>query len=164
MNELNLINQLIKQCEQSELESFAYQDKMFSIHFSKVKAEEDFCGNVFTKKSEDNNSQPRIDNIEIDLDEVAITDTSKIDKKENDDIVTVISSFVGTVEFCNQIKLASDDIYIKEGDVICSIEAMKLYNDIKAPVSGTIVEVLVKDCSLVEYEQPILKIRVDKNE
>jgi len=77
---------------------------------------------------------------------------------------TVVSSFVGTIEFSNQIKLGGDDIHINKGDVICSVEAMKLYNDIKSPVSGTIVEILVKDSSLVEYEQPILKIKVDKNE
>ncbi len=163
-SKLNVINQLIKQCEQSKLISFAYQDTMFSIRFSKVKAEADYSTNAFQKVTMENGSELKIGNIEIDLDENAITDISQMDKLVNEDIVTIVSSFVGTVEFSNQIKLGGNNIHIKKGDVLCSVEAMKIYNDIEAPASGTIVEILVKDCSLVEYEQPILKIRVDKNE
>lgn len=163
-SKLNVIDKLIKQCEQSKLVSFAYQDAMFSIRFSKVKAKADHSTNVIQKVTMENTSELKLGNIEIDLDEYAITDISQMDKQENEDIITIVSPFVGTVEFSNQIKLGGNDIHINKGDVICSVEAMKIYNDIKAPASGTIVEILVKDCSLVEYEQPILKIRVDKNE
>lgn len=163
-NKLNIIDKLIKQCEQSKLVSFAYQDAMLSIRFSKVKAEADHSTNVIQKLTMENDSDLKIGNMKIDMDEYAITDISQMEEKENDDIVTIVSPFVGTVEFSNQIKLGDNNIYINKGDVICSVEAMKIYNDIKAPASGTIVEMLVKDCSLLEYEQPILKIRVDKNE
>lgn len=160
----NVIDKLIKQCEQSKLVSFAFQDAMFSIHFSKVEAEADQSTNVIQKKTMENDSKLKFDNIEIDLDEHTITDILQMDKRENEEIVAIVSPFVGTVEFSNQIKLGSNDIHVNKGDVICSIEAMKIFNDIKAPASGTIVEILVADCSLVEYEQPILKIRVDKYE
>lgn len=160
-NKLNIIDKLIKQCEQSKLVSFAYQDAVLSIRFNKVKAEADHSTNVIQKLTMENDSDLKIGNMKIDIDEYAITDISQMDKK---DIVTIVSPFVGTVEFSNQIKLGDNNIYINKGDVICSVEAMKIYNDIKAPASGTIVEMLVKDCSLLEYEQPILKIRVDKNE
>lgn len=163
-SKLNVIDKLIKQCEQSELVSFSYQDAMFSIYFNKEKAEVDYSANVIQKVTRVNTSELKIDNMKIDLDEYEISDISQIDKQENEDIVTIVSPFVGTVEFSNQIKLEANDIHINKGDVICSVEAMKIYNDIKAPASGTIVEMIVKDCSLVEYEQPILKIRVDKNE
>lgn len=163
-NKLNIIDKLIKQCEQSKLVSFVYQDAMLSIRFSKVKAEADHSTNVIQKLTMENDSDLKIGNMKIDMDEYAITDISQMEEKENDDIVTIVSPFVGTVEFSNQIKLGDNNIYINKGDVICSVEAMKIYNDIKAPASGTIVEMLVKDCSLLEYEQPILKIKVDKNE
>lgn len=163
-NKLNVIDKLIKQCEQSKLVSFAYQDAMLSIRFSKVEAEADHSTDAFQKAAMENAADLELDNIEIDLDKYAITDISQTDKKENEDIVTIVSPFVGTVEFSNQIKLGGNNIHIKMDDVICSVEAMKIYNDIKAPASGTIIEILVKNCSLVEYEQPILKIRVDKNE
>ncbi len=158
----NIIDELIKQCEQSKLVSFSYQDAMFSIHFSKVEAEADYCTNLIQKMTMEKASKlNKDDNSETDFDEYAITGILQMDKQENEDIVTIISPFVGTVEFSNQIKLGSNDAHVNKGDVICSVEAMKILNDIKATASGTIVEILVKDCSLVEYEQPILKIRVD---
>lgn len=165
-SKLNVIDKVIKQCEQSKLVSFAYQDAMLAIQFSKVKEEEDQSTNVIQKLTMEKDSDLKIGNMNIDLNECAITDISQIDEKENEDkdIITIVSPFVGTVEFSTQIKLGGNNIYINKGDVICSVEAMKIYNDIKAPASGTIVEMLVKDCSLLEYEQPILKIRCDKNE
>ena len=48
---------------------------------------------------------------------------------------------------------------IKEGDVLCIIEAMKLMNEIKAELGGTVVEILVQNGQTVEYDQPILKIK-----
>ena len=48
---------------------------------------------------------------------------------------------------------------IKEGDVLCIIEAMKLMNEIKAELGGAVVEILVQNGQTVEYDQPILKIK-----
>lgn len=47
---------------------------------------------------------------------------------------------------------------IEKGKVICIIEAMKLFNEIEAEVSGTVVKVLVNDASPVEYDQPLFTI------
>ncbi len=47
---------------------------------------------------------------------------------------------------------------IKEGDVLCIIEAMKLFNEIESEVSGKIVKVLVDDTSPVEYDQPLFLV------
>lgn len=47
---------------------------------------------------------------------------------------------------------------VKKGDVICIIEAMKLFNEIEAEVSGKIVKVLVDDSTPVEYDQPLFLI------
>ena len=47
---------------------------------------------------------------------------------------------------------------VKKGDVICIIEAMKLFNEIEAEVSGKIVKVLADDSSPVEYDQPLFLI------
>jgi len=160
-SKLNAIDKLIMQCEQSKLVSFAYQDAVFSIRFSKAEAEADYNLNAIQKAAKESILELKNGNNE---DEYALTDTSQMGKQENENIVTIVSPFVGTVEFSNQIKLVSNDIHVNKGDVICSIEAMKIFNDIKAPASGTIIDILVEDCSLIEYEQPILKIRVDKNE
>ncbi len=47
---------------------------------------------------------------------------------------------------------------IKEGDVLCIIEAMKLFNEIESEVSGKIVKVLVEDSSPVEFDQPLFLV------
>ncbi|RYD98965.1 MAG: acetyl-CoA carboxylase biotin carboxyl carrier protein [Sphingobacteriales bacterium] len=44
---------------------------------------------------------------------------------------------------------------IKTGDVVCIVEAMKLFNEIESEVSGRIVKVLVDDGTPVEYDQPL---------
>ena len=47
---------------------------------------------------------------------------------------------------------------IKEGKVICIIEAMKLFNEIESDIKGKIVKVLVENASPVEYDQPLFLI------
>jgi acetyl-CoA carboxylase biotin carboxyl carrier protein len=47
---------------------------------------------------------------------------------------------------------------IEKGKVICIIEAMKLFNEIEAEVSGTVVKVVANDASPVEYDQTLLLI------
>ncbi len=47
---------------------------------------------------------------------------------------------------------------ISQGDVLCVIEAMKLFNDIESEVSGKIVKVLVDDSSPVEFDQPLFLV------
>ncbi len=47
---------------------------------------------------------------------------------------------------------------VKQGDTVCVIEAMKLFNEIESEVSGRIVKVLVNDSSPIEYDQPLFLV------
>lgn len=47
---------------------------------------------------------------------------------------------------------------VEKGQVICIIEAMKLFNEIESEVSGKIVKVLVDDSKPVEYDQPLFLV------
>src|SRR5690554_6246440 len=47
---------------------------------------------------------------------------------------------------------------IKTGDVLCVIEAMKLFNEIESEISGKIVKVLADDSSPVEFDQPLFLV------
>ena len=47
---------------------------------------------------------------------------------------------------------------IGQGDVLCVIEAMKLFNDIESEISGKIVKILVEDSSPVEFDQPLFLV------
>jgi acetyl-CoA carboxylase biotin carboxyl carrier protein len=47
---------------------------------------------------------------------------------------------------------------VKKGQVVCIIEAMKLFNEIESEVSGRIVKVLVQNATPVEYDQPLFLV------
>ena len=52
-----------------------------------------------------------------------------------------------------------DSKRVKKGDTVCIIEAMKCMNEIQAETDGEIVEVLVNNGELVEYDQPLFKVK-----
>ena len=47
---------------------------------------------------------------------------------------------------------------VKQGQVICIIEAMKLFNEIECDISGRVVKVLVDNSTPVEYDQPLFLV------
>ncbi|MCH1533399.1 MAG: acetyl-CoA carboxylase biotin carboxyl carrier protein [Schleiferiaceae bacterium] len=47
---------------------------------------------------------------------------------------------------------------IKPGDVLCIVEAMKLFNEIESEVSGKIVKILADDQTPIEYDQPLFLV------
>jgi len=47
---------------------------------------------------------------------------------------------------------------VEAGQVVCIIEAMKLFNEIESEVSGKIVKILVEDASPVEFDQPLFLV------
>jgi len=48
---------------------------------------------------------------------------------------------------------------VTEGDTVCIIEAMKMFNQIEADVSGTVVAILVENGQPVEFDEPLFVIR-----
>jgi acetyl-CoA carboxylase biotin carboxyl carrier protein len=83
------------------------------------------------------------------------------DSPKTDNLITIKSPMIGT--FYRQ---AGPDkpIFVSVGDevepgqVVCIIEAMKLFNEIESEVSGKIVKVLVEDASPVEFDQPLFLV------
>jgi len=47
---------------------------------------------------------------------------------------------------------------IAVGDVVCIVEAMKLFNEIESEISGKVVKILLEDSSPVEYDQPLFLV------
>ncbi|SDK54355.1 acetyl-CoA carboxylase biotin carboxyl carrier protein [Lacicoccus qingdaonensis] len=47
---------------------------------------------------------------------------------------------------------------VSNDSVVCILEAMKLFNEIQAETSGEIVEILVEDGDMVEYDQPLFRV------
>ncbi len=48
---------------------------------------------------------------------------------------------------------------VRANDIVCIVEAMKLFNEVEAGIEGEIIEVLVKDGDIVEYDQPLFLIK-----
>lgn len=48
---------------------------------------------------------------------------------------------------------------VNTNTVVCIVEAMKLFNEIEAETNGEIVEVLVENGELVEYGQPLFRVK-----
>ena len=77
-------------------------------------------------------------------------------------ITVVRSPMVGTYYAApapDQPSYVSVGQTINEGDVLCVLEAMKLMNEIKSEVRGTLVEIMVQNGQAVEFDQPLFKIK-----
>jgi len=80
---------------------------------------------------------------------------------KKDNLLTIKSPMIGT--FYRQASPDKPPFVnvgdeVKQGTVVCMIEAMKLFNEIESEVKGTIVKVLVDDASPVEYDQPLFLV------
>ena len=88
----------------------------------------------------------------------AISDNGKTDDSK---YITIKSPIIGTFyrrPSPDKPIFAEVGQNIAEGDVLCIIEAMKLFNEIESEVSGKIVKILVDDASPVEFDQPLFLV------
>ncbi len=96
--------------------------------------------------------------------ETPVAAGSKSTKAPADDdgkFITIKSPIIGTFyrkpspDKPNFVEVGDN---IGKGDVLCVIEAMKLFNDIESEISGKIVKILVDDSSPVEFDQPLFLV------
>jgi acetyl-CoA carboxylase biotin carboxyl carrier protein len=92
---------------------------------------------------------------------IPVVETTTNAAAEDDKYITIKSPIIGT--FYRKpspdkpffVEIGSE---IVKGDVLCVIEAMKLFNDIESEISGKIVKILVDDSSPVEFDQPLFLV------
>ncbi len=80
---------------------------------------------------------------------------------DNSKYITIKSPIIGTLyrkPSPDKAPFVEVGSTISKGDVVCVIEAMKLFNEIESEVSGKIVKVLVDDASPVEFDQPLFLV------
>ncbi len=85
----------------------------------------------------------------------------KAEMKDNPKYITIKSPIIGTFyrkASPDKPPFVEEGDTISKGDVLCVIEAMKLFNDIESEVSGKVMKVLVEDSSPVEFDQPLFLI------
>jgi acetyl-CoA carboxylase biotin carboxyl carrier protein len=142
-----LIEQLlsiIEVCENSELDSFRFKSNEEEVSFRKAQNVEAMHGfkndyNIIINRKE-----------------------SIKENSQSDNLVVVNSPHVGIIHLKEFLIDYWEDsnILVRQGDSLCTIEAMKLYNNVVCPVGGRVAVIMVKDGQEVEYGQPLLKIEV----
>ncbi|MBO0321066.1 acetyl-CoA carboxylase biotin carboxyl carrier protein [Muricauda sp. CAU 1633] len=93
--------------------------------------------------------------------EPAATKTESAAKSDDSKYITIKSPIIGTFyrkPSPDKPPFVEVGSTVSQGDVLCVIEAMKLFNDIESEVSGKIVKVLVEDSSPVEFDQPLFLV------
>jgi acetyl-CoA carboxylase biotin carboxyl carrier protein len=81
--------------------------------------------------------------------------------EDNSKYITIKSPMIGTLyrkPAPDKPMFVEVGTTISKGDVVCVVEAMKLFNEIESEISGKIVKVLVDDSSPVEFDQPLFLV------
>ena len=146
------IEDLINFIKKSDLDDVSIETENYKIRVKKNKNKSiPKSKKVVEEKTETTNDIPK--------------PKQKSDKiNENDELnnhLVIKSPMIGTFYRASNPK---SDPFIKEGDIIsegqtiCIIEAMKLFNEIESEVSGKVIKILVDDASPVEYDQDLFVI------
>ena len=114
--------------------------------------------------NEDNISQTLSLNTEADEIVQPVSIESIVEQESNistENTITIKAPLVGTFYISpkpDTPPFISEGDKIQEGQIICIIEAMKIFNEIESEYSGKILKILVKDATPVEYDQDLLVI------
>lgn len=153
------IQELIKMFSKSGIGELKIEQENFAI---KLKSNESFQTNVMTGAIPASISMPsNISAPPVAISQNVISEAPKAEAPAKSGARTIKAPMIGTF-----YRSAGPDkeAFVKVGDrvevgqVICIIEAMKLFNEIESDVAGTITKVLVNDASPIEYDQPLFEI------
>ncbi|HSQ87499.1 acetyl-CoA carboxylase biotin carboxyl carrier protein [Romboutsia sp.] len=144
------IKELLKVIDQTNLEYVKLENSELKLEVS--------------KKVNSINAIPTNNNEIADYsNEVIINDAYNcVSEVEEDNASTIVAPLMGTFYASpspNESSFVKVGDIVNEGDTLCILEAMKLMNEITSDISGEVVEVLVKNEELVEYNQPLFKIK-----
>jgi len=170
MLKIQEIREIIKLIDQSSIEKFTFESEGTKIKLEKGMNTQHHPVQVEQRKEESvQQAAPTVQ--ETKKEEVEQAPAKQESKEPSTDssaavndpsLHKITSPMVGTF-----YKSSSPDAdpYVKKGDtvksdsIVCIVEAMKLFNEIEAEVSGEIVEILVEDGQLVEYGQPLFLVK-----
>lgn len=128
------LKKIINVCENSQLDYFKYE-----------------CSNegvLFQKRAIQTIIEPSKDNIEDEKKYIKSMDTGIIIK----------ASYVGIIHLEQCLQKLENPTWVEKDEILCTIEAMKLYNSITSPMKGIIGEIFIKDGDMVEYGQPLFSL------
>ena len=151
------VKELIKMIDESDLALFELKQGDFSLKMDKSQTRSSEVKELV--KQEPASQKESVVNNTISVQE------AKVEIKEeiiDENLFIVKSPIVGTFygsSSPDKDPYVHEGKKVKQGDVLCIIEAMKLMNEIESEINGEIVEVMVESESMVEYGQTLFKIR-----
>lgn len=155
--DIKQIHELVKLVNKSNIGELSIEKDGFKITIKQKKEPAQHFGSPM---------MPQIPQIQAPTSQPQVSSTKGSDNKaaespKTENLLTIKSPMIGT--FYRQAGpgkpiFASVGDEIEAGQVVCIIEAMKLFNEIESEVSGKIVKVLVEDASPVEFDQPLFLV------
>lgn len=159
------IREIIRLIDQSSINEFTYETNDASLTLKKSDGqlpEAITAAPPVTEQQPQVISEPPVKQQQV-VEEVKLSDKEVVEDKDTTDYdVEITSPMVGTFYRASS---PENDPYVEigsnvtEDSVVCIVEAMKLFNEIEAETKGEIVEILVEDGELVEYGQPLFRVK-----
>ena len=153
------IQEIIKTMSNSDLTSLEIETQDIRIAMKKGEVKEYIATNKENITRKDSNSVREEETVPVKKVVVEKIEETKID----DSLVTISSPIVGTFYSAPSPEdnpFVTRGSKVKKGETLCIIEAMKLMNEIEAEENCEIVEILVENEEMVEYGQPLFKVRI----
>jgi acetyl-CoA carboxylase biotin carboxyl carrier protein len=157
------IQELIKLVKKSELTDFKLTDKDFKIRIRTKKFYNTSGQQVVSSVPQVNVSHVPSPPVSAPAPVTAPATEAPIETPKSKNTIEIKSPIVGTFYRSSgpdKPSFAKVGDTIKAGDVVCIIEAMKLFNEIESDVSGTVVKVCVEDAAPVEYDQVLFLLEI----
>lgn len=153
---VNEIKELLLTIDKTNLTYVNLKDENFILEVSKGEIP------VNTKIVENKKEELKLTEVSSAYDEANKEEASVDLEVSNDNIHVIKAPIMGTYyeasgpESSTFVKVGDK---VSKGDTLCIIEAMKLMNEINSDVDGEVVDILVSNEDLVEYNQAIFKIK-----
>ncbi|EPD1733619.1 acetyl-CoA carboxylase biotin carboxyl carrier protein [Enterococcus hirae] len=160
---INEIKELVSQFDQSTLTEFDLREGQFELYMNKNESSRGMGTMAPMPVATEAPRDTVVPQTPIQQTPVSEAPQASVEaSQESFEGVEVKSPIVGIVYLQpapdkRQFKSVGDSV--KKGEVICIIEAMKLMNEITSEVDGKIVEILVENEAVVEYDQPLFRIQ-----
>lgn len=154
-DKIKFIKALAESMNENKINSVKYEDSNFEIQITKEKEKRQVVyGGAQPVVA--NNSQTTVEEVQVEAPKV-----ENVTKEEEITGTKVDSPMVGTFYAApspNSEPFIKEGDKVSEGQTLCIVEAMKLMNEVKSPVSGTVKKILVKDATPIKKGQTLVII------
>lgn len=153
------VKELISLIDQSSLKEFEFSQADFTVRMSKNEQSSFSATSNSGESIEMKSTSPKKETSAKEMVEMTTADSSSSEVEKEGELI--LSPIVGVV-YLKPSPEADDYVLmgdmISQGQVVCLVEAMKIMNEIKSDLNGKIVEILIENEQIVEYNQPLFRI------